>query len=457
MSEAALLRRRLAAFRDRRDAIRTEPGRAAAAGRGRADAADGSAALAHRLAAAIGGEVLTTDRGRVVRRDVRSVCVPIDRRRLARLPGWPAADVPLVCLDTETTGLATAAGTVAFLVGVGRWRDDAFDQVQLLLPDHSDEPALLATLADALPPEAWLVTYNGRGFDWPLLEARYRMDRRAAPRLAGHLDLLPFVRRVFRHRLDDARLRSVERGLLGIHRVGDVEGWEIPGRYLEFLRGGPAAALAEVVRHNERDIASLAELLGHVAAHLVDPDARAATPTGDLAGLARLYRDARRHGDALACLDAAVGRVAPDRLDPPTRRAHDALALERARTLRRLGRAGEALTAWRSLVAAGGPFAGIALIELAKALEHRWADPVGALEAVDRARAIAERSRAIGRPMPNLEADLSQRRRRLLARIARSRAHAAAAPSVQAARRRPDLSPGGPGLSVRSPVPAPVA
>ena len=96
------------------------------------------------------------------------------------LPGQPPPDVPLLCLDTETTGLATAAGTLAFLVGLGWWEGDRFRQVQLLLPDHADEPALLAELAAHIPPTAWLVTYNGRGFDWPLLVARYRMARRDA-------------------------------------------------------------------------------------------------------------------------------------------------------------------------------------------------------------------------------------------------------------------------------------
>ena len=91
------------------------------------------------------------------------------------LPGQPPADAPLLCLDTETTGLATAAGTLAFLVGLGWWEGSLFRQVQLLLPDQADEPALLAELAARIPRDGWLVTYNGRGFDWPLLVARFRM------------------------------------------------------------------------------------------------------------------------------------------------------------------------------------------------------------------------------------------------------------------------------------------
>ena len=70
------------------------------------------------------------------------------------------------------------------------WEADRFRQAQLLLPDQPNEPALLALLEAHIPRNAWLVTYNGRGFDWPLLVARYRMARRDPPVHAGHLDLL---------------------------------------------------------------------------------------------------------------------------------------------------------------------------------------------------------------------------------------------------------------------------
>ena len=95
------------------------------------------------------------------------------------------------------------------------------------------------------PADGWLVTYNGRGFDWPLLVTRYRMARRdrADPRRP------PRPAAVRPARLpppaEDARLRTVETGLLGTVRHGDIDGWEIPGRYLGFLRGGPAEPLAD--------------------------------------------------------------------------------------------------------------------------------------------------------------------------------------------------------------------
>src|SRR5450759_3054509 len=255
MSDTALLQRRLAALRAAR-APHPAPRRDNVASPGR----KWGAAQAERLAAAVGGEALDGSAGHVVRVEPVTIALPLERPRLASLPGQPPADARLVCLDTETTGLSTAAGTLAFLVGLGWWEGDRFRQVQLLCPDHGDEPALLAAVDAAIPPDAWLVTYNGRGFDWPLLVTRYRLIRRAAPVHAGMLDLLPHVRRLFRHRLGDARLVTVERELLGVRRDGDVGGWEIPERYLAFVHGGSAAPLAPVVTHNAEDVRSLGRL-----------------------------------------------------------------------------------------------------------------------------------------------------------------------------------------------------
>jgi tetratricopeptide (TPR) repeat protein len=423
-----LVGRRLAALRRARDARgqHDNPASVAPPAVDRAALARQATDLAERLAGAVEGDRLRTDRGSFVRVAADPTPIPLERERLARLPDGPPADVPLVCLDTETTGLATGTGTVAFLVGLGTWRGDDFHQVQLLLPDQADEPAFLDALAAEIPADAWLVTYNGRSFDWPLLVTRFRMTRREVPTHAGHIDLLPFVRRIFRHRLSDARLQTVETELLGLDRGPDVAGWEIPGRYLDFLRGGDAGPLREVVRHNHEDVRSLARLLAHVDVALADPEGRTSAPSGDLAGLARAYRRIGRMEEALDCIDTALqippatSRMRPSWTAALTARIadRDNLLVERAHLLRRLGRHGDALVTWRDLAAGGGNLAGVAWVEVAKILEHRLRDPGGALEACAAASRIAERSRALGRPLAGLEADLGRRRRRLVRRVA---------------------------------------
>ena len=393
MIDAARLGRRLADLRRARDAgragtagseVRRDAARSELARR--AELARRTGELAERLALAVDGEWVRGTAGGYVRVESPPLGLAIDRDRLRRLPDGAPPDVPLVCLDTETTGLATGPGNVAWLVGLGRWSGDRFCQVQLMLPDHAEEPALLDAVAAEIPAEAWLVTYNGRGFDWPLLVTRYRMIRRAPPPHAGHLDLLPFVRRIYRHRLSDARLRTVEVELLGIDRGPDVDGWEIPGRFLQFLGGGPAAPLAEVVRHNHEDVRSLARLLAHAEARLGAAAERRSAPVGDLAGLARAYGRLGRPDEALDCLDVALETPparsasrswtallttradAPDERTPADRHDREALLVERARLLRRLGRHDEALATWRDLGLGGGQWAGVGWIEVAKIL-----------------------------------------------------------------------------------------
>ena len=335
-----------------------------------------------------------------------------------------------MCLDTETTGLGTAAGTLAFLVGLGWWEGDRFRQLQLLCPHHADEAALLAAVEAAIPPDAWLVTYNGRGFDWPLLVTRYRMLRRAAPAHAGMLDLLPHVRRLFRHRLGDARLATVERDLLSVRRDDDIGSWEIPDRYLAFIRGGSAAPLARVVAHNAEDVRSLGRLLVHLDSEYADPARRRLAPAGDLVALARGYTRERRHDAALACLEEAdAGWHAPSaRLGAwpgvagvAVTVSRERIRAERARTLRRLGRPGEAAAAWQAIAVAGGPGSARAWVEVAKVREHGLADHAGALAATAAAEAAAERSRLLpGISDSSLRNALAQRRRRLVARLGRS-------------------------------------
>ena len=174
------------------------------------------------------------------------------------------------------------------------------------------------------------------------------MSRRAPPPHAGHLDLLPFVRRIYRHRLSDARLKTVEIELLGIDRGPDVDGWEIPGRFLQFLGGGAAGPLAEVVRHNHEDVRSLARLLAHAETRL-GAESRPAIGSGRGPGRARPgVRSARppergarlpRRGPRAAPEPGTAGRSLDGAPDNPRRRTRRADAGGSARSRGAAGRA----------------------------------------------------------------------------------------------------------------------
>ena len=373
-----------------------------------------SAELAQRLAETLGGCVVGGTGGRIVITE-EQLRFPLDVAAFSRLPFAVDPARPLLLLDTETTGLGTAAGTVAFLIGLGRWQGELLRLRQLWLPDHADEPALLAALREEIPPDAWLVTYNGRAFDWPLLVTRYRIHRRSPPELAGHFDLLPVARQLWRHRLPDARLASVEAGVAGIRRSDDLPGALVPERYFAMLRGAPPRVLRPVAEHNRADVVAMAQLLRILAAQLADPQARRAVHPGDLAGLGRAHRRRGELAEAAGCLGEALELADDPTVSPPLDR--DALALEHARLLGRLGRRPEARAALTELAGRGGRTGVLAGIALAVQLEHRERDLPAALDAARRAAEVQRRRRSLGLFLPEAERDLPRRLGRLERRL----------------------------------------
>src|SRR6266404_8966217 len=220
-------------------------------------------------------------------------------------------------LDTETTGLAGGTGTYAFLVGLGWWDAGGLQVEQFFMRDFAEEHSLLHEVAARLAERPVLFTFNGKSFDWPLLENRFAMTRAIpTPRLAAHLDLLHPARALWKLRLGSVRLIELERHVLdaarlGWHREEDVLAALIPQHYFDYLRGGPAEPLAAVVRHNQMDLRGLAALVGKIDALLRSGDGSTAESL-DLFGLSRYLQrrgDSRRaHSACTQAIDLGLPR-----------------------------------------------------------------------------------------------------------------------------------------------------
>lgn len=190
-----------------------------------------------------------------------------------------------VFVDTETTGLGAGAGIYAFLIGVGvfeSWPTPRAPHAAPHTPTHfvvrqffmrhpGEEAAMLAAVAEAVSQRRMVVTFNGRGFDLPLLRTRYRQNRPLLPAEfrrvtlfeegGAHLDLLLPARRLWRRRLQSCRLINLERHILTMTRSeDDVPGAEIPRMYIDFLRTQQAGELRRVFYHNREDIVSMVAL-----------------------------------------------------------------------------------------------------------------------------------------------------------------------------------------------------
>jgi uncharacterized protein YprB with RNaseH-like and TPR domain len=283
------------------------------------------------------------------RRRLESYVIPPDAPirlfdpRVRAESGWASR---IVFFDIETTGLAGGAGTVAFLAGCGWFEDDGFRVRQFFLAGPAGESAMLDALGAVFDRATLLVTYNGRAFDVPTMDTRWAFHRRDSPAAElPHFDMLPPARRLWggprgARDASSCTLTSLERSVLGFHRLRDVAGFEIPARYFQFLRTGHPAVVAGVLEHNRHDVISLAALASHALQLAADgPDA--CREPCEQAGLGRLYE---RAGDAARAAYAyeLAARHADGEL-----RAHVLARL--AVLLRRAERHAEAAAAWEDV------------------------------------------------------------------------------------------------------------
>ena len=277
---------------------------------------------------------------------------------------WPAAtgvvaagrQTRLLFLDLETTGLFTGAGTQAFLVGCASIEGTSIRVRQFLMPDFQHERAVLSEVKAWSNQHGTLCTYNGRSFDAPLIETRFMFHRLPCP-LDGmpHLDMLHAARRLWRQRPlasgtpdpDDSScsLSILEKHIAGLHRVGDVPGYEIPSRFFNFVRNGNARPLEAVLEHNRLDLISLAAVLAR-AITLITSGPSAAVSAQEAYGLARVYERAGAFDDAEGSLMKAIEFAKRVGAEPEV---HGEALRRLAWIRRRDRRPHEAAEAWREL------------------------------------------------------------------------------------------------------------
>ncbi|MCK4858588.1 MAG: ribonuclease H-like domain-containing protein [candidate division Zixibacteria bacterium] len=274
----------------------------------------------------------------------------------------------ILFIDAETTGLSTATGTVAFLVGAGYLDDSVFKIHQFFLPDYPDEAAMLDALADLIGERRCLCTFNGKCFDLPLLETRYLMQKMPVPFADSlQIDLLHSSRRFWRGCFADTTLQTLEKELLGFYRYDDTPGYLIPQLYFDFLKSGQAKPLAGVLQHNRHDIISLLFLLQATQKYLDDaPRFNYYSPREALL-ISRYYY---RRRDFTASCEVAAAQFG-NRADEETTVK---LGIHLAGLQKRMAAYEEALATYRRLSRARGEARLLALESAAKLLEHQFHD-----------------------------------------------------------------------------------
>ncbi len=270
-------------------------------------------------------------------------------------------------IDTETTGLSGGAGTYAFLIGAAKYKKDSLHFAQFFLQDPASESAQLAALESFSANSKIIISYNGKSFDLPRIKTRYRYHGWPDPfDEIYHLDLLHFVRRLWKSQLPSCTLSDLETQILGLQRNNlDIPGWKVSDHFFEYLHTNDPTPLENVFYHNEVDVISLAALLDYLSHRLSSPlDGKYENFT-DLISIGKYFYSLRLYEQTKHVLLAALSN--PEFSDESVLLGKLCLAS----TFKKTGDYSAAAPIWKEC-AEMGSFE--ALIELAKYAEHNLAD-----------------------------------------------------------------------------------
>lgn len=275
-------------------------------------------------------------------------------------------------LDTETTGLTGGTGTIAFLIGVGFFQGEEFQVHQFFMRDYSEEKAALSIFKQLLESFQFLITFNGRHYDIPLLETRFILSRTASKiREMPNFDLLFPSRKIWKGAYENCRLVTLESRLLGMERVDDIPSEFIPTLYFDYLRTGDGQKIHRVFYHNQMDILSMVALTGRI--HLVYHDPNAAQPRKGVEhfALGRLFWDHGDFGKAVPCFETAMNRCDEDL-------AWDVMKWL-SMAFKKTGESEKARSVWEEMATWPHQKDVFPYVELAKYYEHRLKDFEGAI------------------------------------------------------------------------------
>ncbi|QAY66043.1 ribonuclease H-like domain-containing protein [Paenibacillus protaetiae] len=326
-------------------------------------------------------------------------------------PGEPVDDKHILFLDLETTGLGVGAGNVPFMIGLGYAGAGQFTIEQALIRHPAEERAMLDYLDGLVSRFRFLATYNGRTFDWPVLQNRFILNGfRNRTWQPLHLDFLHPARSIWRNTLPSCKLSYVEESRLGIARQDDVPGLLAPQLYFQFLADGKPGPLEGVFRHNEIDMLSLACLAVRFGYLLGDERAAKLPLPSEPEELVRTGLWLERMGarqQAERMFSAAAGMSG--------RTAYSALLLLAARD-KKAGNWSRAVLLWQKAIDAQSAFGANqqeAYVELAMYYEHKIKNIELAIYYTKEALELAVSHPLAGRMNPKRRAELDALRRRL--------------------------------------------
>ena len=164
----------------------------------------------------------------------------------------------IIFMDVESTGLGNSP---LFLIGIMIWTGNAFEIQQFFARNYAEEAAVISFFLEACAQKKLLITFNGKSFDFPYIRARAATTGVPFAIDPYHLDMLHVCRRIWKDRLPNCKLQTLETFICKRRRQGDIPGSEIPDAYHEYVRSDDAWQMVDVLKHNLLDLLTMADLM----------------------------------------------------------------------------------------------------------------------------------------------------------------------------------------------------
>jgi len=275
--------------------------------------------------------------------------------------------------DTETTGLAGGTGTIPFMLGFGFFTESDFRVKIYILNDLGQEDAFLEEIDRFLETHDFsaTITYNGKSFDFPLMETRYILQRKRFPLLKlPHFDFLFSARTIWKHTYESRKLGYLGDVLLGLSREEDIIASQIPAIYFNYLRTQSFSLMEKIVYHNSLDLVGLAALILLAVYYLQDVSAM--QDEGEILGTAKLFEKYGELDKALRLYDVLV--------ESATRQEIVNEAVKSLAVIKKKKKLYDEALEWWHLLSQSGSSNHLAARELSVHFEHREKNYLKAFE-----------------------------------------------------------------------------
>ena len=188
----------------------------------------------------------------------RSVCPDIER---FDQPCVSSSEEMLLFADIETTGLKKEYCRI-YLIGCAYLDIDGWHIRQWLTESASDERAVLEAFAGFASGFGTVVTFNGEGFDLPVIDFKNRyygidFDIRGMGSLDIYKEIKP-LKKIFA--LKSLRQKAVEE-LLGLKREDRFDGGRLIPYYYEYEMTGSPETERLLLLHNFEDVLGMIKIM----------------------------------------------------------------------------------------------------------------------------------------------------------------------------------------------------